>query len=51
MNRRHFLALSSAASAFAAGGSSSMHIATNTYPWGTFANGTARPSNRTPMRH
>jgi inosose dehydratase len=37
MNRRHFLALSSAASTFAASASSSMHIATNTYPWGTFA--------------
>lgn len=37
MNRRHFLALSTAASAFAAAGSSPMHIATNTYPWGTFA--------------
>ena len=40
MNRRHFLALSSAASVSALAASTSgstLHIATNTYPWGTFA--------------
>jgi len=38
MNRRHFIALTTAAAASAhAATPSAMHIATNTYPWGTFA--------------
>jgi inosose dehydratase len=38
MNRRHFIAMSSAATASLHGANDSpMHIATNTYPWGTFA--------------
>lgn len=38
MNRRHFIALTSAVAAAArAANDSPMHIATNTYPWGTFA--------------
>jgi inosose dehydratase len=38
MNRRHFITLTTAAAASAhAATASTMHIATNTYPWGTFA--------------
>lgn len=38
MNRRHFLAMTTAAAASVhAAGGSAPHIATNTYPWGTFA--------------
>jgi inosose dehydratase len=45
MNRRHFLQLTASATATvtlgprarAAAGDSGLHIATNTYPWGTFA--------------
>ncbi len=38
MNRRHFMTLASAAAATArAATDAKLHIATNTYPWGTFA--------------